>query len=235
MDPGVEAAIAADHPDRAAIRGDVIYWNFLPPDELEALLKLYSRVSHKVLRISRTFGIEGKKLLTPEDDFEALKDFTHAYEGTTSPLEEMNLEYQKLLQDHPGLDKALDALPGRLFSGKEHPKPGTKSVFFCYAMPSPPPLLHDGTLPDDEPWATDGGATQWYLYDVETGGIESEPARIIDLIRSTPETPRKHDVPESTLSEIRVKVEKHIKNTYLKQVQAPIGVKPTLKAWMELS
>src|ERR1035437_4066176 len=120
MDPGVEAAIAADHPDRAAIRGDVIYWNFLPPDELEALLKLYSRVSHKVLRISRTFGIEGKKLLTPEDDFEALKDFTHAYEGTTSPLEEMNLEYQKLLQEHPGLAKALDALPGKLFSGKEH-------------------------------------------------------------------------------------------------------------------
>jgi hypothetical protein len=235
MDPSVEAAIAADHPDRAAIRGDVIYWNFLPPDELEALLKLYARVSHKVLRISRTFGIEGKKLLTPEDDFEALKDFTHAYEGTTSPLEDMSLEYQKLLLQHPDLSKILDALPGRLFSGKEHPKPGTKSVFFCYAMPSPPPLLHDGTLPDDEPWAADGGATQWYLYDVETGAIDSEPARIIDLIRSTPETPRKHDISESTLSEIRVKVEKHIKNTYLKQVQAPIGVKPTLKAWMELS
>jgi HKD family nuclease len=235
MDPGVEAAIAADHPDRAAIRGLVIYWNFLPPDELEALLRLYSRVSHKVLRISRTFGIEGKKLLTPEDDFEALKDFTHAYEGTTSPLEEMNLEYQKLLEEHPGLAKALDALPGRLFSGKEHPTPGARAVFFCYAMPVPPPLLHDGTIPDDQPWIAEGGATQWYLFDIETEAIESEPARIIGLIRSTPETPRKHDVSESTLSEIRVKVEKHVKNTYLKQVQAPIGVKPTLKAWMELS
>ena len=28
---------------------------------------------------------------------------------------------------------------------------------------------------------------------------------------------------------------KHIKNTYLKQVQAPIGVKPVLKCWMELN
>jgi HKD family nuclease len=235
MDPGVEAAIAADHPDRADIRGLVIYWNFLPPDELEALLSLYSRVSHKVLRISRTFGIEGKKLLTPEDDFEALKDFTHAYEGTTSPLEEMNLEYQKLLEEHPGLAKALDALPGRLFSGKEHPTPGARAVFFCYAMPVPPPLLHDGTIPDDQPWTTEGGATQWYLFDIETEAIESEPARIIGLIRSTPETRRKHDVSEGTLSEIRVKVEKQIKNTYLKQVQAPMGVKPMLKAWMELS
>jgi HKD family nuclease len=235
MDPGVEAAIAADHPDRAAIRGLVIYWNFLPPDELEALLKLYSRVSHKVLRISRTFGIEGKKLLTPEDDFEALKDFTHAYEGATSPLEEMNLEYQKLLQEHPGLAKALDALPCRLFSGKEHPTPGARAVFFCYAMPVPPPLLHDGTIPDDQPWTAEGGATQWYLFDIESEAIESEPARIISLIRSGPETPRKHDVSESTVSEIRVKVEKHIKNTYLRQVQAPMGVKPALRAWMELS
>lgn len=117
MDPGVEALIAADHPDRASIRGMVIFWNFLPPDELEILLRLYSRVSHKVLRISRTFGIEGKKLLTPDDDFDALKDFTHAYEGTTSPLEEMNLEYQKLLQDDPGLAERLGALPGRVFSG----------------------------------------------------------------------------------------------------------------------
>jgi hypothetical protein len=41
------------------------------------------------------------------------------------------------------------------------------------------------------------------------------------LIRSTPETPRKHNMPEATLSEIRAQVEKHTKNTYLKQVQAP--------------
>ena len=58
---------------------------------------------------------------------------------------------------------------------------------------------------------------------------------MISLIRCTPETPRKHDVPEETLSEIRLKVEKHVKNTYLRQVQAPMGVRPVLKAWMELS
>jgi superfamily II DNA or RNA helicase len=235
MDPTIEAAIAADHPDRAKIRGIVIYWNFLPPDELDELLRLYSRVSHKVLRISRTFGIEGKKLLKPEDDYEALKDFTHAYEGTTSPLEEMNLEYQKLLQQHLGLAKALDALPGRLFSGKAHPKPESRAVFFCYSMPSPPPLTHEGTLPDDQPWTVNGGATQWYLYDLASEQIESDPSKIIDLIRCAPDIPRKHEVSEATLSEIRHKIEKHIKNTYLKQVQAPLGVKPALRAWMELS
>ena len=54
MDPDVEKMIAADHRARAAIRGNVTYWNFLPPDELENLLRLYARVAHKTLRISKT-------------------------------------------------------------------------------------------------------------------------------------------------------------------------------------
>jgi superfamily II DNA or RNA helicase len=234
MDPAIEQAIVTDHPDRGAIRGTVIYWNFLPPQELEGLLRLYARVAHKTLRISKTFGIEGKKLLTPEDDFEALKDFTHAYEGTTTPLEEMHLEYQRLLQQYPGLPERLAALPGRLFSGKAHPASSTTSVFFCYSLPTPPPVTAESQA-DPESWTTEGGTTAWYLYDLGTDAIMDEPARIIDLIRCTPDTPRKHDVPEKTLSEIRGKIEKHIKNTYLRQVQAPIGVKPLLRAWMELS
>jgi superfamily II DNA/RNA helicase len=78
MDLRVEARIEKDHPDQKPIRGKVAFWNFLPPDELDQLLRLYGRIAHKVLRISKAFGIEGKKLLRPEDDFEALKDFTRA-------------------------------------------------------------------------------------------------------------------------------------------------------------
>ena len=84
-------------------------------------------------------------------------------------------------------------------------------------------------------WTEEAGNTKWYLYDLTSDKIVDEPTDIVGLIRSDPDTPRKHDLPKQTLSDIRAKVEKHIKNTYLKQVQAPIGVKPTLKAWMELS
>ena len=35
--------------------------------------------------------------------------------------------------------------------------------------------------------------------------------------------------------EIRGKIEKHIKNGYLKRVDAPVGVKPALRCWMELN
>ena len=232
MNADTEAAILADHPEQGEIRRTVAYWNFLPPDEIDELLKLYSRVSHKVLRISKTFGIEGKKLLKPEDDYEALKDFTHAYEGTTSPIEQMRLEYQKLLKDHPGLLERIAALPGRVFSGKAHPSTGANGVFFCFAMPAP---VGKTRADGNGTWTEEAGDTKWYLFDLATEKIADDPAEIVKLIRSTPETPRKQDIPKQTLSDIRAKVEKHIKNTYLKQVQAPIGVRPTLKAWMELS
>ena len=78
------------------------------------------------------------------------------------------------------------------------------------------------------------GTAAWYLADLASGRISAEPTKIIGAIRSTPETPRVTAIVPPTLAEIRATVERHIKNTYLKQVQAPIGVKPVLKAWMEL-
>ena len=104
MNPIVEAALVADHPDTKASRGKVSFWNFLPPDELNNLLTLYTRITQKTLLISKTLGIEGKKLLTPDDDYEALRDFNHAYEGTKSAIEDMHLEYQDLLEADPVLE-----------------------------------------------------------------------------------------------------------------------------------
>ena len=75
MDPEVEKRLIADHPEVASDRGKVAFWNFLPPDELNRLLSLYSTVTRKTLLTSETMGIEGRKLLTPEDEYDALKEF----------------------------------------------------------------------------------------------------------------------------------------------------------------
>ena len=234
MNTDIEVMIVRDHPEQAALRGNVVYWNFLPPDDLDSLLRLYTRVSHKTLRISKTFGIEGRKLLRPEDDYDPLKDFNHAYEGAVSAVEKMHLEYQQLLRDYPGLVGQLDGLPGRVFSGKEHLAPGKKAVFFCYALPAVAPTASrkDG---GEAEWSTELGTAAWYLVDLASGRIVEEPTEIVEVIRSMPETPRVTGIAQKKLSEIRASVEKHIKNSYLKQVQAPIGVKPVLKCWMELS
>jgi len=227
MNPEVEKKLAHDHPEAAASRGKVSFWNFLPPDELNTILSLYSIVTHKTLMISKTLGIEGKKLLTPEDDYEALKEFNHTYEGTKTAVEEMHLDYQTLLQEDPDLAGRLNAFPGAIFSGRKRPVKGTRGVFFCYGLPALD--KETGEFTDE------AGTTRWYLYDLDRDKILEEPGEIIASIRSKPTTRRKCTTEERTLIDIRAKVLKHIKNTYLKRVDAPMGVKPTLKCWMELN
>jgi superfamily II DNA or RNA helicase len=233
MDPEVEARLVADHPKQQALRGEVAFWNFLPPDELDGLLRLYQAVSRKTLKISKTFGIEGRQLLTPADDYDALRDFTEAYEGTLTPDERLHLELQQMLKRDPSLETRLQGLPGRVFSGRRHPWPGTRAVFFCYALPVA--RLVAGSEGEETTWSAEAGITKWYLFDLATQRIEEDALPIADVVRSLPETPRECAIPRPTLAEIRRAVERHIKNSYLKRVQAPIGADPALKAWMELN
>ncbi len=226
LDPGTETLIVADYPERRAIRGTVHLWNFLPPNELNRILSLYERVTHKTLRISKTFGIEGQKLLTPQDDYDALREFNNAYEGTTTSTEEMFLAYQKLLKDYPELPQWVENMPLRVFSGKNHPTQDARGVFFCYRLPAKDAVTGE--------WEDDSSFTKWYLYNLADGHIEEEATRIFTIIQSTPDTARVISGNNSSLSELRRKIDKHISNTYLKKVQAPVGVTPTLLAWMEL-
>ena len=234
MNPDIEQALVKDHPEVKAIRGTVEYWNFLPPGELDELLNLFKKVSSKTLLISKTLGIEGKKLLRPEDDFAALRDFDHQYEGEPTALETMHLEYQRLLAAHPDLPERLQALPGRVFSGKLHLQPGTQAVFFCFALPGKDHTVTEPVIESDG-WTTAAGRTAWLLLDLQSGKVLEEAAMIDAVVRCEPDTPRHCRIAQTTLSEARAKVEKHLKNGYLRQVQAPLGVVPQLIAWMELN
>lgn len=219
----IEEKLLKDHPEYAVDREKAFYWNFLPPSELEQLLSLYQTVSQKTLRISKTFGIEGKKLLTPEDDFEALKEFNSQYEGTTSTDEEMALAYQDLLADSPGYEELVQTLPRKMFSGKKLTTRG--GLFFCYELPS---KRTDGS------WTDGDGMYKWYLIDPKSGIITEQVYEIWKAIKCDKDTHRLLDIDENKFSEVRKSVESYIKKTYLKAVQAPLGVKPRLVTWMEL-
>jgi superfamily II DNA or RNA helicase len=228
LNPEVEARLVADHPSVEKERGKVKFWNFLPPDELDRLLDLYRKVSHKTLLISRTLGIEGRKLLTPQDDFEALREFNANYEGTATAIEELHLEYQRLIRDHPGLEERLDGFPSAIFSGRERTDTAPVGTFLCYRLPALDAELDTFTL--------DAGTTRWFLYVVETGEIFEETAAIAEFVRSDPSAPRVTTLPRKTLVDLRDEIEKHIKNTYLKSMSAPIDApKPRLVCWLELN
>lgn len=205
-------------------------WNFLPPVELDDILKLRKRVDGKILRISLTLGIEGK-FVSPEDDNETLRLFNERYDGTESIEELMNLEHQRIAESHPDLWRQLPDLPLRLFSGKDvtdEPQPfrnrdgeliplgHTRAIglFCCYQMPN--------------------GEIKWYFYDTEFDEVFDNIEEIWPKIRCDKETLRRTESKTGELVEARKKIERHVRD-YLRRIQAPIGQKEKLIAWMEVS
>jgi hypothetical protein len=234
MNPAIEARILADHPDQAGLRGKIAFWNFLPPDELDELLRLFQRVTKKTLVISRTLGIEGRKLLTPDDTFDPIRELNEQFDGTLSEVEQLRLEYTDLVQAHPELAESIPNLPLKTFSGKASPRAGTQAVFFCFRIPRPDPDLIE--VESGEPrWSDAAGFTLWVCYDLAGEQVLTEPAAIARFIRSTPQTAHVCKLDRALLSEIRQKAEKQVVNDHLKSLQAPIGITPILKCWLELN
>jgi hypothetical protein len=134
----------------------------------------------------------------------------------------------------PELAAQLAGFPLKVFSGKESRKQGSRAVFFCYRIPRP-----DGNLPDPETgqprWSDASGLTVWACFDLEGKAVLTDAGPIAALIRSTPEDQRKTVVDRSTLSELRKQVEKQLIAKFLRPLQAPLGVSPVLKCWMELN
>ena len=218
----IEEKLLHDHPEWTEDRENAYYWNFLPPEELEKLLSLYRTVSKKTLRISKTFGIEGQKLLTPDDDYEALKEFNSQYEGETSADEEMALAYQNLLAENPDYEDIVHKLPKKMYSGKSAST--YKGFFFCYELP---------TKRADGSWTDGDGLYQWYMIDPNSGIVIDKPYDIWKAIQCQKDEFRRLETSADNFSAVRKTVEQHIKKNYMKAVQAPIGVKPRLVTWMQ--
>lgn len=219
---GIEEKLLTDHPELRKNRENAYYWNFLPPSELEQLLSLYKTVSQKTLRISKTFGIEGKKLLTPDDEYDSLKDFNSQYEGVASADEEMALAYQELLADNPNYGDMVNTLPKKMYSGKM--KSTKNGFFFCYELP---------TKRADGSWSDGDGMYRWYFLDNE-GNVSERTYDIWKDIACEKEEMRALIVTEDEFDEARRKINSYIKKTYMKAVQAPISEKPRLVTWMQL-
>ncbi|MDE0556184.1 MAG: helicase-related protein, partial [Candidatus Poribacteria bacterium] len=222
LEPKIEAQLGRTNPT-------VHVWNFLPPEELEDILKLRKRVDGKILRISRTLGIEGK-FVSPDDDDETLRLFNERYEGTENVEELMNLERQRISESHPELWRQLPNLPQRLFSGKpvdDDPPPflnrdgepisirraGIMGIFCCYEMPN--------------------GEIKWYFYDAAEDEVFDNVEEIWPEIRCAENTERWTESGPGGLVDARKQIERHI-NAYLMRIQAPMGTKPKLIAWMEI-
>ncbi|MEI2704088.1 MAG: C-terminal helicase domain-containing protein [Ilumatobacteraceae bacterium] len=145
------------------------------------LLRLYGKVSHKTLLISKTLGIEGKKLLKPEDDYAALKEFNAVIRGAR-PLSRSNSTSSTSSSSTSTTDSRSASRGCRraIFSGRERTtEPAATGVFLCYRLPALDTESDEFTL--------EAGVTRWYLpARFRTGTLLDDPKHIAEAIRSTP-------------------------------------------------
>lgn len=225
LNPDIEVQLNRTNPE-------VHVWNFLPPQELEDLIKIRRRVDGKILRINRTLGIEGQ-FVSPDDADETLQLFNERYEGTESVEELMNLERQRIAEAKPSLWRRVEDLPLRIFSGKrasEEPPPlvdrngepispnrtGAKGVFCCYQMP-------------------ESGEIRWYFYNSDTDEVVTDLEGIWPEVRCSDNASRYAVSGQQVVKKARRQIERYIERTYLLSIQAPLGTKLKLIAWLEVS
>ena len=202
------------------VHHDKVYiYNFLPPKELEELLKLLKRVSGKILRINRTLGIEAP-ILTPDDPNAAMKLFNEQYEQKESVVEALELELQRIGLEQPELFASLPTLPLRLFSGKRVSGNGLRGLFAAYRFPPP---TEDSV-----------GELRWYFSpegdDLVLEGVDA----VAGLIRCDFDTPRATIATAEELKTARKGIELQKVARHLRDMQAGQGAKATLICWMEV-
>jgi superfamily II DNA or RNA helicase len=205
----------------------VYVYNFLPPNELDGILRLLQRITGKVLRISKTLGVEAPIGL-PDEPQAVLKNFNERYDGagTKSVEEDLRLELERVAIQHPELYARLKTFPYRTFSGKRNTT-SLRGIFCAYRFP---PIEPDTTNDTNKQ-----GELRWYFCDSDNGKILEGVESIYSAIRSVPETPRHTAMTWQERNSARKAIETYIRNTHLLAIQAPAGYKPVLVCWMEVS
>lgn len=232
MSKEVEARIVRAHKSLKASRGKVELRNFLPPAEIENLLGLYNRVQGKVLRISKTLGIPGGKLLTDEDmldDVKVFAAFQEEYEGELSPIEELRLKWQRLVAADETLSDRIARLPDGISAAKKDG--ATPGIFVCRRVPVLTRASEDAATED---WSVDPGRIQWLLRSPE--GDERAISQIDEVISSTVDTSPAVFTDKAQVRAGLRAIEVDALKQWRKDTQAPLDVRVTPKTlcWMEI-
>jgi hypothetical protein len=231
LDPATEKELDAA---RGRKRGKVQVRNFLPPDDVDHLLRLFSRVSTKVWLISKTLGIPGGKLLTEQDmldDVRVFHAFLDEFYGEITPVERLRLEYQQLVGADPNLPTRLERVPAGASAAKQGGE--RAGLFVCQLRPA---LVRDAAGEGDttERWSLEDGTVAWSFIDAD-GAWENDLGTIADLVRSDPSTPAAA-FGEKTAVAARVRTAvSALDKDFTKAVSLPLDAPPPhVVCWMEL-
>ena len=230
MDAAREADIVREDPTTKTTRGFVKVRNFLPPDELNRILTLYTRVQARVLLISKTLGIPGGRLLTEDDmldDTKVFQAFLDEYEGEVSPLEILRLRYLDMIKNHQGLEEILAEMPRAAHSAKNGQPAG---LFACSIEPI-------RTVNDDRPegaWSLEDGIPRWAMRFAD-GTVTTDLTAIDAAVQSTTDDERQAVSDRVKVRDQLAEWRKERHQELMKTAQLPLDAPaPTTVCWMEI-
>ncbi len=228
LNPEIEANIVAEDPSTKKGRGTIAVRNFLPNDELNAILSLYSRVQARALLISKTLGIPGGKLLNEDDIFDDSKvfdAFLREYQGDMSPVEQLRLKLLGYLHDDPQLAGRLEGIP----DGAHTAIAGTREAMFTCTIE--PVHVQEGESHAAH-WTLDPGRPRWALHPAD-GDPVLDLLAIDAEIACQPTTPAvPHPDPEAASTRLREVARARIQA--LRKDGQPMDAPAAVRvAWME--
>jgi len=232
LNQATEDEMVADHPDLTKMRRKVFFWNFLPPDGLNDVLSLFSKVTSKVSTISAVLGLEGNIVQAGEKN-DPIKLFNQKCDGTLSAGEEMQLEYMRLQREFPDDFMAARGLPEKSFSGRKSTSGAPRGIFYCFRLPGQEQVAIGEEEPD---WSVDAGDCVWLYYNRSDNKISANQGEIFQHIRSEKKDPRLVDITPEELATIRKTVEKFVKREYIEPLDptADVGDGKCI-CWMQVS
>jgi superfamily II DNA or RNA helicase len=229
MNPGIEAALVREHPTAKKSRGHIQIRNFLPPTEIEDLIKLYNRVQGKTLMISKTLGIPGGKLIDESDvydDVKVFQAFKDEYDGDIAPIEQLRLKWLELTKADPSLADLVTRLPDGISVAKTGQP---KGVFLCRRVP----VLTKPSDDADAEWSLEPGRVEWAL----KGSVEVERSllKIETAIEAEPEAPPMPFSDRSMLQAALRAFESAETKKLRKETQLPLSAPaPEVLCWVEV-
>lgn len=229
MNPAIEKELVKERPSAKKSRGHIQIRNFLPPTEIEDLIKLYNRVHGKTLMISSTLGIPGGKLIDESDlydDVKVFQAFKDEYNGDIAPIEELRLKWLTLVKDNPGLEELVDRLPDGISTAKDGKPTG---VFVCRRIP----LLTKATDGAEAKWSIEPGEIQWSVRtpDGDEHGLHAVEAAIAAEPTDKAKGFSDHSKVHSALREFERDQTKQLR----KETQMPLDApSPKTLCWIEV-
>lgn len=231
MDVTTEKALVEADPGAKKSRGHIQIRNFLPPDDLERLLKLFNRVEGKVVLISKTLGIPGGKLLDESDmhdDVKVMQAFKDERDGDKTVIEQFRLEWLRLVEADPGVAELVKRLPDGISAAKSGDPAG---VFVCQRVPVRTRLDEDDETGE---WSNDPGRVRWFLG--TAGGVVEDLGSIRAAIAAESGESNPGFSDKSEIARVLRALERDMTKKLRKELQMPLNDAPSPETicWMEV-